>query len=175
MPRTKPAIGLVPLMLSLGTAAEDDDELTARILDATERLLAAFGLHRWSVDDVADRARVGRTSVYRKFATRDALVHGVLARELRRTLAAVEAAAAGSASLEDQIVEGAVVAFARLRDSVVADLLRSDPQTFLPFLTTDAAPLIDVARDLLAARLRDLDASLDLQQAAELAEIAARV
>ena len=49
-------------------------------------MLRRRGLAGWSVDDVAEAAGVGRTSVYRWFGLRDDLVHAVLARELRATL-----------------------------------------------------------------------------------------
>jgi AcrR family transcriptional regulator len=117
--------------------------------------MRARGLDRWSVEDVAEHAGVGRTTVYRRFPSRDDLVHGVLARELQCTIAAVQAAAVGRPRLADRVIESGVVAFAALEHSVVDHLLRSDPATILPFLTTGAGPLIDLARLAIVPTLVD--------------------
>jgi hypothetical protein len=57
-----------------------------------------------------------------------------------------------------------------LDDSVVDALLRSDPETFLPFLTTEAGPLLDIARSAVMSEL----GSGGVDASAELAEAAAR-
>jgi AcrR family transcriptional regulator len=171
--RQRATVALAGIVASVG--AVDDDDTTTRILDATSTLLAEYGLRRWSVDDVALLAGVGRTTVYRKFPGRDDLTHAVLARELRWTLAAIAASSRGHGRLEDQIVAGAVAALSALRSSLVERLLRSDPATFLPFLTTGAAPLVALARDTLAAQLCASRPSIDRQRARELAEVAVRL
>jgi AcrR family transcriptional regulator len=182
MARRRPTVDVVPLMASvaseLADPADQDDsslELTARLLDAGASLLAEYGLRRWSMDDVADRAGVGRTSVYRKFASRDDLVYAVLGRELREVFQAVTETAARYDTLLDQFVEGALVALGAVEGSLVTALLASDPTTFLPFLTTDAAPLIALGRELLVAQALALGADIDYQTASEFAELAARV
>jgi TetR/AcrR family transcriptional regulator, repressor for uid operon len=167
MPRRRPTIGLAPLVAGMAADPDADGEM----LDAAEALLADYGLRRWSMDDVADRAGVGRTSVYRAFESRDALVHAVLARELRRTFAAIEAVAALHDDLEDKVVEAGLVALAALRGSIVERLLHSDPATFLPFLTTGAGPLLAIARAHLLAGAHALGLDLD----PVVAEVAARL
>jgi AcrR family transcriptional regulator len=151
------------------------DDVTTRILDATAELLAAYGLRRWTIDDVAERSGVGRTTVYRTFDGRDELVHAVLSRELTQTLAAVEAGVQRVDNLEDRVVEGGLIAFAALRTSLVERLLHSDPATFLPFLTTGAGPLLSLARTAMVAGLRASAPEMDPHHAAEVAEIAARL
>jgi AcrR family transcriptional regulator len=143
--RRKLTLELEPIVAAVAAGPPShDDEL---VLDATEALLRAYGLARWSVDDVAARAGIGRTSVYRRFPSRDDLVAGVLARELRRTIAAIGVAVAGRATVEDRLVEAALVGLDALRHSVVDHLLQTDPATILPFLTTGAGPLVDLARE----------------------------
>lgn len=151
MARRKLTLELEPIVAAVaaGPLGEDDE----RVLDATEGLLRSYGLARWSVDDVAERAGIGRTTVYRRFPSRDDLVAGVLARELRRTIAAIGVATAPLTSIEDRVVEAASVGLAALRTSVVDHLLQSDPATILPFLTTGAGPLVDLARGALAPAL----------------------
>ena len=142
----------------------------SRVLDAAEALLRSSGLRRWSIDDVVDRAGVGRTSVYRRFGGRDDLVHAVLARELRATLEAISRAAAAATDLEDKAVAAVAAALEALAGSVVDSLLRSDPATFLPFLTTEAGPLLALARTAITTQV----ATYTDAPSPELAEAAAR-
>jgi AcrR family transcriptional regulator len=174
MPRRRPTLGMAPLVASVGMT-DDSDDLTARVLEAGAQLLADYGLRRWSMDDVAERAGVGRTSLYRKFAGRDELVYAVLSREVRTVFQAVTEAASAFDSLEDKVVEGALVALDMVDGSLVARLIASDPSTFLPFLTTDAGPLLALARELLVAQAVALGAEIERSRATELAELAARL
>lgn len=174
MPRRKITVELEPMLGALATVsvAGSPDE---RILDAAAHLMRTYGLKRWSMEDVAEQAAIGRTSVYRAFSTRDELVHAVLARELRTSIGQITAAAAERGELEDGIVEGALAGLAVLRGSLVEQLLRTDPSTILPFLTTKAGPLIAITRQALAAQAAAAGADLDPRHAEELAEIAARL
>lgn len=176
MARRRASVALLPV---LAAAALDPgaavDDLEADILDATATLLATRGLRAWSLDDVAERAGVGRTTVYRRFAGRDDLVHAVLVRELRSTIEAMAAAIGSRSRLEDRLAAAAVVAFARLEGSVVDQLLRSDPATFLPWLTTEAGPLLAAARTLLVAAARNAGVTAEAARLEAAAEVAARL
>jgi AcrR family transcriptional regulator len=171
--RRRLSIELAPIVAAAFSGAPDDD--ADSVLDATAALLREQGLHRWSVEDVADRAGVGRTSVYRRFPSRDDLVHGVLARELRRTIAAVAAAAAAQATLEDRVVEATLTALDALDGSIVDALLQSDPATVLPFLTTGAGPLVELARRAFAPALVAAGLTADGDAADLAAEALARL
>ena len=150
--------------------APDLDDTDVRVLDAAEWWLRTTGLRRWSIDDVAARADVGRTSVYRRFGDRDNLVHAVLARELRTTLHDMRNAMDAEADLESTAVAGVTAALRALDDSVSDALLHSDPETFLPFLTTEAGPLLDIARTAITHQM----ATYVDDPSPELAEAAAR-
>src|SRR6201986_3646319 len=58
-----------------------DDAATQAILDAAGVGFEQHGLRRVALDDGARRARVSRTTIYRRFAGRDELVAAVLDRE----------------------------------------------------------------------------------------------
>ena len=148
----------------------DLDDTDVRVLDAAESWLRETGLRRWSIDDVATRCDVGRTSIYRRFGDRDNLVHAVLARELRRTLHRMRDAMQAEDDLESKAVAAVSTALRELDDSVSDALLRSDPETFLPFLTTEAGPLLAIAR---TAITHQMAAYVD-DPSPELAEAAAR-
>jgi AcrR family transcriptional regulator len=168
--RQRARVELSAVLAAVGDRGAGQDDLDRRVLDAAESLLRSAGLRRWSIDDVADVAGVGRTSVYRRFGGRDDLVHAVLARELRATLDAVGEAATGAEGLEDRAVAAVTAALSALEGSVVDSLLRSDPATFLPFLTTEAGPLLAIARSAITAQV----AAVAAVPAPELAEAAAR-
>jgi len=173
MARRKLSLALAPIVTAV--ARPMDDELAVAALDAAADHLRRFGLAGWTVEDVADTAGVGRTSVYRWFGSRDDLVHAVLARELRETLLAIAASTAGLDRFEDQAVEAALVCLDALDGSVVDHLVRTDPAAVLPLLTTGAAPLIALARSALAPSLLAAGVVDDLDQAAVVAECLARL
>ena len=172
MARRRLTLELAPVVATARRAPEAGAEA---IVDAAEAFLRERGLHRWSVEDVADRAGVGRTSVYRRFPSRDDLVHAVLARELQRAIGAVGAAAVSRPAVEDGVVEAVLAALGALDGSVVDALLRSDPGDVLPLLTTGAGPLIAQAREAFAPGLLALGVAATAEDAAVVAESLARL
>jgi AcrR family transcriptional regulator len=58
-----------------------NDSATTAILDAAVVEFEQHGFRRVALDDVARRARVSRTTIYRRFAGRDELVAAVIDRE----------------------------------------------------------------------------------------------
>jgi len=66
-----------------------------RILDAAAELLLRFGYSRVTIDDIAQRAEVGKGTVYLHWHTREELFGAVLGRELAQAL--------------DEVAEGMVV------------------------------------------------------------------
>jgi AcrR family transcriptional regulator len=124
---------------------------------------------------VAERAGLGRTSVYRRFPSKDDLVHGVLARELRTAIAAVGAAAVSGPSIEGAVVSAVLAALDALDGSVVDRLLRTDPADVLPFLTTGAGPLVAQARAAFTPALVAMGVAPTTAQAELVAEALARL
>jgi AcrR family transcriptional regulator len=49
------------------------------ILDATLELIAQAGIHRLRMDDVAERAGVGKAAIYRRYRSKDELVRATVA------------------------------------------------------------------------------------------------
>ncbi|HEY3810503.1 MAG TPA: helix-turn-helix domain-containing protein [Acidimicrobiales bacterium] len=116
------------LLAGLESPEPGDDEVDTAMLDATSSLLATYGLHRWTMDDVASRAGLGRATVYRRFASRDDLVHATLLRDARRYFAAIAAAVNDVESVEDKVVEGFLVGCQLLRGAPATALLMADPR-----------------------------------------------
>jgi AcrR family transcriptional regulator len=61
-------------------AADRGTSGTERILDAAVAEFERHGFRRVALDDVARRAGVSRTTIYRRFANRDELVAAVVER-----------------------------------------------------------------------------------------------
>lgn len=57
------------------------DDTTEAILDAAVVEFEQHGFRRVALDDVARRARVSRTTIYRRFANKDELIAAVIERE----------------------------------------------------------------------------------------------
>jgi len=64
-----------------------DDAVTEAILDAALVEFDRHGIRKVALDDVARRAGVSRTTIYRRFANRDDLVAAVMDRENARLFA----------------------------------------------------------------------------------------
>jgi AcrR family transcriptional regulator len=150
-----------------------EDDATEAMLDATSTLLGSYGMRRWSVDDVAARAGLGRATVYRRFDSRDDLVHATLARDIRRFFAAIAAAVASDDSIEDKVVGGFLVGLRLVRASIIPQLLIDDPATAVGLVT--AAPVLALARATLVHRFEVMSGTqLTSEQRAE-AELVAEV
>lgn len=122
-------------------AADPDGDA---MLDATGALLGLFGLRRWTMEDVAERAGLARATVYRRFDSRDRLVRAALIRDARRFFAAIAVAVEAAASLEEKVVEGFVVGVGLARLSPVPTLLGTDPAAALALITSE--PLLVAGR-----------------------------
>jgi AcrR family transcriptional regulator len=172
---TSSAPGPDPLLREALEAEERDGDSTAqRILEGALALLEDFGLRRMTVEDVARRVRMSRVTIYRRFASKDALVRAVLLRELRRFFAAIDESVSGIETTEDRLVEGFAFALQFLHEHTLLNrFLRTEPDLLLPHLTVDAGPVLDAARQFLAERLEhEISegrlAPLDVQVAGEL-------
>jgi AcrR family transcriptional regulator len=128
-----------------GALLGEDPELDSyadRILDAAIEQFAMHGIRRTSIDDVADAAKVGRVTVYRRFATKDELVRAAGIRHLRRIHARLSAATEGLADPVERVIEWFVLAVHALRDDpLFRRLLMSDRDSVLPYLSVDAGPI----------------------------------
>jgi AcrR family transcriptional regulator len=127
-----------------------EDEATDAVLDAASDLLARYGVRRWSMDDVADVAGVGRATVYRRFQSRDELVHATIGREINRFFGAVAQAVADAEGVEDKVVEGFLVGMRITNESLVPGLFENDKPTALSLFTS--APVLELGRAALVSQ-----------------------
>jgi len=103
------------------------------------------------MDDIARAAGVGRTTVFRRFDSKDRLVEIVLLRVVGQATKRVQAVFESARDLETGLTEALVVAVKELRDHpLFAKVLRIEPESFLRTLTTDGASVIAVVRGSIA-------------------------
>ncbi|KZM75695.1 TetR/AcrR family transcriptional regulator [Nocardia terpenica] len=127
---------------------DNDDAVTTRILAAAYEQAATVGWRRSTIDDVARRARLGRATVYRRFSTKQELSDAVVLNEVRKYLAGSTAAVSAQSTVEDRIAESTAYTVEFLRNHrLLRRLLETEPETILPSLTTEADPLLDLARE----------------------------
>jgi AcrR family transcriptional regulator len=144
------------LARAMSAPPEDDgDALAERILDAALTQVAAVGVRRTTVDDVARRAGVGRVTVFRRFGHKERLLEVLAVREARRFFAAIEAATEGLGDPGEQLVASFVAGLRLARTHPLLDrLARIEPETVLAALSQDRPPVMSIARELVARRIR---------------------
>ncbi len=117
---------------------EEADPVSAAVVDAASGLLAQHGARHWTVDDVAERAGVGRATVYRRFPSRDDLMRAAITRDARRVFAAVAESVRAVETLQEKLVGGFVAGLRLARTSPLSSLLRADPAAAMSLLTSEA-------------------------------------
>jgi AcrR family transcriptional regulator len=106
----------------------NDDPATTKILDAAVAEFERHGFRRVALDDVAKRAKVSRTTIYRRFANRDELVAAVIDRENIALCADIADELEHQAPQANYYVEAFVSAILRFRSHrVLNQLIADDP------------------------------------------------
>jgi TetR/AcrR family transcriptional repressor of uid operon len=160
-------------------AAQEGDAMGAKILDAAFDQFCLVGIKRSSMEDVAKRAGVGRVTIYRRFASKEALVNALLAREVRTAIEKVAAEHEGAGDVETRWVNGFVTGMRAVRrHKLLLVLLETEPEEILPMLTLRAAPGLAVARAFMAQEIKRSRKELGLRGAIDadaVAEMLARL
>lgn len=147
-----------------------------RILQAALSVMAARGLAKLALEDVARAAGVSRQTVYRYFGSRDALVTAVILREEETFIAAVSAAAEEHADFRDA-VEALITAALRVARAhpLLDRLLETEPEALLPFLLSGRAPVLSAARPVIVELLARRRPHLDADEAQHIADATTRL
>ena len=122
-------------------------DVRTQLLNAAVETAATHGLSRLSMGDVARRAGLSRQTLYRHFPSKESLISAVIVSE---AAVLIEEVIAATESLTDprEALEAAILATLRAtREHPLLDrLLRTEPETLLPLLTTDGGPLMAQVR-----------------------------
>ena len=106
------------------------------LLDAARECVAAVGLRRTTVADIARRAGASRMTVYRLFPDAKALWSTLLTREFSDVIADAEAEVADLPTARERLVGATAGAVRRIAaDPVVRRVLELDPDLLVPYVT----------------------------------------
>jgi TetR/AcrR family transcriptional repressor of uid operon len=155
-----------------------DDPMSERILDAALELVAASGLRRLTMDDVAARAGVGRMTVYRRFGSRQQLTDALAVRECRRCLDQIAAALDTGKPIDERTADLFVATLEVIREHPLLErLARVEPAALLHELNRDRSAVFRLVRDFLVAQIRIAQAAGELVAGdpEPLAELAVRL
>jgi AcrR family transcriptional regulator len=124
------------------------------ILQAAADEVAAVGLRRTSLTDVARRAGVSRMTVYREYGDAPTLWRSLLTAEIGEVVAQADLAAMESArNGRERLVTAVVEAVTRLTDHpLVRRVLDLDPELILPFVVDR----LGAGQQLAAERIREM-------------------
>ncbi|MFD7769250.1 TetR/AcrR family transcriptional regulator [Streptomyces sp. NPDC059787] len=135
--------------------AEQDDEVSARLLDAAYEQFCRMGVKRSTMTDVARLAGVSRITVYRRFATKDQLVEQVVRREFRRYFDRFIEDIRDAETVADRVVLGFVSSLRTIRrNRLIGGLMDVEPDAIVPSMTSDGGRTLGVVRQFVASRLR---------------------
>lgn len=167
-------IDLEPLLGAL--ADSSDDPTTERILDATLETLFAVGLKRCTVEEIAERANLGRSTIYRRFEGRDDLIHAVVARELRRMLEAIANSVDHLESVTDKLVDGFLTGLRSAERTGFLRFVRSEPD-LLVFLGEESTAAVTLVTSVMVTQLLAASdpAQVDQETARHVAEVVFRL
>ncbi|URN07967.1 TetR/AcrR family transcriptional regulator [Actinomadura madurae] len=133
----------------------DLDEARSRVLDAAYDQFSRLGIQRSTMEDVARRAGVSRITVYRRFATKDALVEQVIRREFRRYFDRFLIDIEQAETAADRVVLGFVSSMRAIRSNpLIGGLMATEPDTVLPTMINDEGRTLATVRRFVAGQLR---------------------
>src|ERR1700737_1793114 len=94
-------------VIDVAVAPTEQNTAEARVIDATLRCIARFGVGKTTLDDVAGEAGCSRATVYRLFpGGKDRLLEAVVVHETARFATGLTDALSGICDVEELIVAG---------------------------------------------------------------------
>jgi AcrR family transcriptional regulator len=133
----------------------DGDEATAHILDAAYEQFCRLGIRRSTMEDVAQRAGVSRITVYRRFASKDALVEQVIRREFRRYFDQFLIDIEQARTAADRVVLGFASSLRAIRrNPLIGGLMAVEPEVVVPSMISDGGRTMAIVARFVAGQLR---------------------
>jgi TetR/AcrR family transcriptional repressor of uid operon len=146
---------LVGAFTAVAEGVVDDDETNGRILDAAYELFCKISIQRTTMEDVARRAGVSRITVYRRFATKSALVDHVVRREIRRYFDQFLVDIEHAETAAERVVAGFVSSLRAIRrNPLIGGLMAADPNALVPTTIGDGGRTLATVRAFVAGQLR---------------------
>jgi TetR/AcrR family transcriptional regulator len=155
-------------------APEALTELDRAILDTARTVFETYGVRRANIEDVAARAGVSRSTVYRRFPTKDDLFEHVVRREAQLFFTTLDQATVGC-DPQQAVVEAFVLGVGLVHDSpLYSRIADSEPELLGMFSRSHAFPIGQFA-DGIAHTLRRCGADIPESDLANIADILLRV
>lgn len=154
--------------------AESITGLDRTILDTARTVFETYGLRRANIEDVAARAGVSRSTIYRRFPTKDELFERVVRREAELFFTTLDTATDGL-DPQQAVIEAFALGVRLIEDSpLYARIAESEPELFGMFSRSHVFPIGQFA-DRIARTLRRCGADLPDADLADVADILLRV
>lgn len=152
-------------------------QLREETFDVAERTVAARGWHGLQMREIASQVGVSRQTLYNEFTNKHGLARALVLRLTERFLDGVERALT---SEDDPRQSWAAAVRYTLEAAADNPLLKTvltpdGSDAFLPLLTTEAAPIVQAARDRITTVLQKRWPNLDPVNVTVAAETAARL
>ncbi|OBF19204.1 TetR family transcriptional regulator [Mycobacterium kubicae] len=149
-------------------------DLDRLILDTARTVFETYGVRRANIEDVAARAGVSRSTIYRRFPTKDELFERVVRREAESFFTTLDQATSGR-NPQQAVVEAFTLGVRLIQDSpLYSRIAESEPELFGMFSRSHVFPVGQFA-DGIAHTLRRCGADLADADLANVAEILLRV
>jgi AcrR family transcriptional regulator len=157
-----------------GLSAESITDLDRTILDTARTVFETYGVRRANIEDVAARAGVSRSTVYRRFPTKDDLFEHVVRREAELFFTTLDRATAGC-NPQQAVIEAFALGVRLVQDSpLYSRIVESEPELFGMFSRSHVFPIRQFA-DGIAHTLRRCGAEIPEPDLANIADILLRV
>jgi AcrR family transcriptional regulator len=132
-----------------------DDNTRTRLLDAAYEQFCRTGIQRSSMEDVARRANLSRITVYRRFATKDALVEQVIFREFRRYFEQFLTDITHAETAAERVVLGFTSSLRAIRGNpMIGGLIDAEPNLIAASMIGDDGRMVAAVRQFVAGQLR---------------------
>jgi AcrR family transcriptional regulator len=149
-------------------------DLDRTILDTARAVFETYGVRRANIEDVAARAGVSRSTIYRRFPTKDDLFEMVVRREAELFFITLDQATTGR-SPREAVVEAFALGVRLVQDSALySRIVESEPELFGLFSRSHVFPIRQFA-DGIAHTLRRCGADIPDADLADIADILLRV
>lgn len=144
------------------------------ILDTARSVFETYGVRRANIEDVAARAGVSRSTIYRRFPTKDELFEAVVRREGELFFSTLDQATTGR-NPQEAVIEAFALGVRLIQDSpLYSRIAESEPALFGMFSRSHVFPVGQFA-DGIAHTLRRCGADMADADLANIADILLRV
>jgi TetR/AcrR family transcriptional regulator len=151
-----------------------EGSLDEKILDTARSVFETYGVRRANIDDVAARAGVSRSTIYRRFPTKDDLFERVVRREAEQFFGTLDRATAGR-NPQEAVIEAFALGVRLIQDSrLYSRIVDSEPELLGLFSRSHVFPIRQFA-DGIAHTLRRCGADAPDADLANISDILLRV